>query len=78
MVREVKELREKMAQAVNAAKLPPVVALLVLDALRAELAEFVRKQEEVEEKAKPRGMEGGAADGTVSGTGKRESADRPA
>lgn len=37
MVKEVNELRKKIAEALNGSRLPPVVAALVLDSYRAEL-----------------------------------------
>lgn len=48
MVREVNALRKKLAEDINEAKLAPVVALLILDALRAELSQIVQMQEAAE------------------------------
>lgn len=48
MVREVKELRKKIAEALNGSRLPPVVAALVLDSYRAELQRLVEMQEAAE------------------------------
>lgn len=48
MVREVNALRRKLAEEINGAKLPPVVALLIVDALRAELQQIVQMQEAAE------------------------------
>lgn len=48
MVREVKALRRKLADEINGTKLPPVVALLIVDALRAELQQIVQIQEAAE------------------------------
>lgn len=48
MVREVKALRRKLAEDINEAKLPPVVTLLIVDALRAELQQIVQIQEAAE------------------------------
>ena len=56
MVKEVNALRRKLAEEINEAKLPPVVALLIVDALRAELQQIVQMQEAAEavaDKAKP-------------------------
>ena len=44
MVREVKTLRRKVAEALNESKLPPVVAQLVLDSIRTELQSIVQMQ----------------------------------
>lgn len=48
MVREVNALRKKLAGDINEAKVAPVVALLILDALRAELQQIVQMQEAAE------------------------------
>ena len=48
MVREVNELRKKIAEALNGSRLPPVVAALVLDSYRAELQRLVEMQEAAE------------------------------
>lgn len=48
MVREVNALRKKLAEDINEAKLAPVVTLLILDALRAELRQIVQMQEVAE------------------------------
>lgn len=48
MVREVKALRRKLAEEINEAKLPPVVTLLIVEALRAELQQIVQIQEAAE------------------------------
>ena len=45
MVREVKTLRRKVAEALNESKLPPVVAQLVLDSIRTELQSIVQMEE---------------------------------
>lgn len=63
MVREVKELRQKIAEALNGSKLPPVVAALVLDSYRAELQRLVEMQEAAEA-ARPPEKEA-TEDGTV-------------
>ena len=44
MVKEVNELRKKIAEALNGSRLPPVVAALVLDSYRAELQRHVEMQ----------------------------------
>ena len=43
MVKEVKTLRRKVAEALNESKLPPIVAQLVLDSVRTELERIVFK-----------------------------------
>lgn len=48
MVKEVNELRQKIAEALNGSRLPPVVAALVLDSYRAELQRLVEMQEAAE------------------------------
>lgn len=63
MVREVNELRKKIAEALNGSRLPPVVAALVLDSYRAELQRLVEMQEAAEA-ARPQEKED-AEDGTV-------------
>ena len=44
MVQEVNALRQKIVEAPNEAKLPPIVAALVLDNIRAELKSLVDMQ----------------------------------
>ena len=61
MVREVKELRQKIAEALNGSRLPPVVA--VLDSYRAELQRLVEMQEAAEAARPPEKED--AEDGTV-------------
>lgn len=63
MVKEVNELRKKIAEALNGSRLPPVVAALVLDSYRAELQRLVEMQEAAEA-ARPPEKEG-EEDGTV-------------
>lgn len=63
MVREVKELRQKIAAALNGSRLPPVVAALVLDSYRSELQRLVEMQEAAEAAAPPE--KGDTDDGTV-------------
>lgn len=63
MVKEVNELRKKIAEALNGSRLPPVVAALVLDSYRAELQRLVEMQEAAEEARTPEKEE--AEDGTV-------------
>ena len=53
MVRDVKKLRQKIAEALNGSKLPPVVAALVLDSYRAELQRLVEMQEAAETAGPP-------------------------
>lgn len=53
MVREVKTLRRKIAEALNESKLPPVVAQLVLDSIRTELERIVQMQEAAEAVSPP-------------------------
>lgn len=65
MVREVKELRQKIAEALNGSRLPPVVAALVLDSYRAELQRLVEMQEAAEEGRPPEKED--AEDDTVQG-----------
>lgn len=48
MVREIKALRRKLTECINEAKVAPVVTLLILDALRAELQQIVQMQEAAE------------------------------
>ena len=62
MVREVNELRQKIAEALNGSRLPPVVAALVLDSYRAEMQRLVEMQEAAEA-ARPPEKEA-AEDGT--------------
>lgn len=63
MVREVKELRQKIAAALNGSRLPPVVAALVLDIYRAELQRLVEMQEAAEAVTPPE--KGETEDGAV-------------
>lgn len=63
MVKEVNELRRKIAEALNGSRLPPVVAALVLDSYRAELQRLVEMQEAAEEATPPEKED--AEDGTV-------------
>lgn len=44
MVKEINELRRKIAEALNESKLPPIVAELVIDSYRAELHRLVEMQ----------------------------------
>ena len=63
MVKEVNELRQKIAEALNGSRLPPVVAPLVLDSYRAELQRLVEMQEAAEAVRTPEKEE--TDDGTV-------------
>ena len=63
MVKEVTELRKKIAEALNGSRLPPVVAALVLDSYRAELQRLVEMQEAAEAVRTPEKEE--TDDGTV-------------
>lgn len=63
MVKEVKELKQKIAEALNGSRLPPVVAALVLDSYRAELQRLVEMQEAAEAARTPEKEE--TDDGTV-------------
>lgn len=63
MVREVKELKQKITEALNGSRLPPVVAALVLDSYRAELQRLVEMQEAAEAARPPEKED--AEDGTV-------------
>lgn len=63
MVKEVNELRRKIAEALNGSRLPPVVAALVLDSYRAELQRLVEMQESAEAATPPEKED--AEDGTV-------------
>ena len=63
MVKEVNELRRKIAEALNGSRLPPVVAALVLDSYRAELQRLVEMQEAAEAATPPEKED--AEDGTV-------------
>ena len=65
MVKEVKTLRRKVAEALNESKLPPVVAALVLDSIRTELQSIVQMQEAAEA-APPDGKEA-EEDGALQG-----------
>ena len=53
MVKEVRTLRRKIAEALNESKLPPIVAQLVLDSVRTELERIVQMQEAAEAVAPP-------------------------
>nr|DAP37808.1 MAG TPA: hypothetical protein [Caudoviricetes sp.] len=66
MVREVKTLRRKVAEALNESKLPPVVAQLVLDSIRTELQSIVQMQEAAEAVAPPEEKEA-EDDGSLQG-----------
>lgn len=63
MVKEVNELRKKIAEALNGSRLPPVVAALVLDSYRAELQRLVEMQETAEAARPPEKED--TEDGTV-------------
>ena len=63
MVKEVNELRRKIAEALNESRLPPVVAALVLDSYRAELQRLVEMQEAAEAARPPE--KGETKDGAV-------------
>ena len=63
MVKEVNELRQKIAEALNGSRLPPVVAALVLDSYRAELQRLVEMQEAADAVRTPEKEE--TDDGTV-------------
>lgn len=66
MVKEVKTLRRRIAEALNESKLPPVVAQLVLDSVRTELERIVQMQEAAEAVAPPDGKEA-EDDGALQG-----------
>lgn len=66
MVKEVKTLRRKIAEALNESKLPPIVAQLVLDSVRTELERIVQMQEAAEAVTPPE-KEEVADDGTLQG-----------
>ena len=66
MVKEVKTLRRKIAEALNESKLPPIVAQLVLDSVRTELERIVQMQEAAEAAAPPE-KEEVEDDGTLQG-----------
>lgn len=66
MVKEVRTLRRKVAEALNESKLPPVVAALVLDSIRTELQSIVQMQEAAEAVAPPEGKEA-EEDGALQG-----------
>jgi hypothetical protein len=66
MVKEVKTLRRKIAEALNESKLPPVVAQLVLDSVRTELERIVQMQEAAEAVTPPE-KEEVEDDGTLQG-----------
>ena len=48
MVIEVKTLKQKIVDAVNEAKLPPVVAQLVVESVLADINQYVMMQEAAE------------------------------
>lgn len=66
MVKEVKTLRRRIAEALNESKLPPVVAALVLDSVRTELERIVQMQEAAETAAPPEEKEA-EDDGALQG-----------
>lgn len=66
MVKEVKTLRRRIADALNESKLPPVVAQLVLDSVRTELERIVQMQEAAEAVTPPE-KEEVEDDGTLQG-----------
>ena len=66
MVKEVKTLRRKIAEALNESKLPPIVAQLVLDSVRTELERIVQMQEAAEAVTPPE-KEEVEDDGTLQG-----------
>jgi hypothetical protein len=66
MVKEVKTLRRRIAEALNESKLPPVVAQLVLDSIRTELQSIVQMQEAAEAAAPPEEKEA-EDDGALQG-----------
>lgn len=65
MVKEVKTLRRRIADALNESKLPPVVAQLVLDSVRTELERIVQMQEAAE--AAPPEKKEAEEDGALQG-----------
>lgn len=66
MVKEVKTLRRKVAEALNESKLPPIVAQLVLDSIRTELERIVQMQEAAEAVTPPE-KEEAEEDGALQG-----------
>ena len=66
MVKEVKTLRRKVAEALNESKLPPIVAQLVLDSVRTELQSIVQMQEAAEAVTPPEKKEA-EEDGALQG-----------
>lgn len=66
MVKEVRTLRRKVAEALNESKLPPIVAQLVLDSVRTELERLVQMQEAAEAVAPPEKKEA-EEDGALQG-----------
>ena len=66
MVKEVKTLRRKVAEALNESKLPPMVAQLVLDSVRTELQSIVQMQEAAEAVTPPEKKEA-EEDGALQG-----------
>ena len=66
MVKEVKTLRRKVAEALNESKLPPIVAQLVLDSVRTELERIVQMQEAAEAVTPPEKKEA-EDDGALQG-----------
>ena len=57
MVKEVNELRRRIAEALNESKLPPVVAQLVLEAMLPELRQLVAMQAAAEAAEAPQQTE---------------------
>ena len=66
MVKGVKTLRRKVAEALNESKLPPIVAQLVLDSVRTELERIVQMQEAAEAVTPPEKKEA-EEDGALQG-----------
>lgn len=66
MVKEVRTLRRKVAEALNESKLPPIVAQLVLDSVRTELERIVQMQEAAEAVTPPERKEA-EDDGALQG-----------
>lgn len=57
MVKEVNELRRKIAEALNESRLPPVVAQLVLETMLPELRQLVAMQAAAEAAEAPQQTE---------------------
>ena len=57
MVKEVNELRRRIAEALNESKLPPVVAQLVLETMLPELRQLVAMQAAAEAAEAPQQTE---------------------